>query len=52
MSSNLAHFRLGKNNPMVWKRLKEQKSIHLLEQKLQKDKDFPFIEFTAVSYVQ
>ena len=47
MGGNLAHFRAGINNPVVWKRLKEQNRTHLLEHKFQKDKDFLFDLFTA-----
>lgn len=48
MGDNLAHFRLEENNPVIWKRLKEQKGPIFLKIYSTRS-DFSFVEITAVS---
>ena len=51
MGDNLAHFRLEENNPVIWKRLKEQKGPIFLKIYSTRS-DFSFVEITAVSQAQ
>lgn len=44
---NLAHFRLEENNPVIWKRLKEQKGPIFLKICSTRS-DFSFVQIIAI----